>query len=124
MDKVYVKLVNWVEWGNSGNKLIKNVQGLVDVLGEKQGKKSSQAQMELIEAISLHLNEMKNSSDEMLEKRKIANKIESIDEKALAYCDNVKGCFDAIRYHADKLEMLIDDEIWPLPKFRELLFTR
>ena len=67
---------------------------------------------------------MKSASDLMLEERKKANKIDDIEEKAIAYCDKVKACFDTIRYHADKLEMLIDDEIWPLPKFRELLFTR
>ena len=67
---------------------------------------------------------MKSASDLMLEERKAANKIDDIEQKAIAYCDKVKSCFDTIRYHDDKLEMLIDDEIWPLPKFRELLFTR
>ncbi|MDG1842583.1 MAG: glutamine synthetase III [Crocinitomicaceae bacterium] len=106
------------------NKLINNVQGLKSVLGDKAGTKSSEAQIDLIQSISDHLNAMKNASDKMLDERKKANKLESIEKKALAYCDNVKGCFETIRYHADKLEMLIDDEIWPLPKFRELLFTR
>jgi glutamine synthetase len=60
----------------------------------------------------------------MLEERKIANKFDHAEEKALAYCDKVKPYFDEIRYHADKLELLVDDELWPLPKFREMLFTR
>jgi glutamine synthetase len=106
------------------NKLIQNVQGLYSILGEKAGKEASKAQIQLIEQISLHMNKMKSASDEMLKQRKLANKIEGAEEKALAYCDKVKSHFDEIRYHADKLELLVDDELWPLPKFRELLFTR
>ena len=67
---------------------------------------------------------MKKSADIMLKERKIANKIAHAEEKAIAYCDNVKIHFDEIRYHADKLELLVEDELWPLPKFREMLFTR
>ena len=106
------------------NKLILNVQGLISVLGDKVGREASKAQLTLIERISLHINKMKSSSDAMLEQRKLANKMEDTEHKAFAYCDNVKSHFDEIRYHADKLELLVDDELWPLPKFRELLFTR
>jgi glutamine synthetase len=106
------------------NKLIKNVQGLISILGEKAGKESAKAQIQLIQEISLHMNKMKAASDAMLEQRKLANKIEDAEKKALAYCDKVKSHFDEIRYHADKLELLVEDELWPLPKFRELLFTR
>jgi len=60
----------------------------------------------------------------MLEERKKANKIDDVEKKALAYCDKVKPCFDKVKYHSDKLELMIDDELWPLPKLRELLFTR
>ena len=60
----------------------------------------------------------------MIEARKKANKIEDAEEKAFAYCNNVNPFFESIRYHCDKLELLIDDEIWPLTKYRELLFTR
>jgi glutamine synthetase len=67
---------------------------------------------------------MKALSDEMLIARKEVNKIEDMEEKAIAYCDKVKVFFDQIRYNADKLELLIDDEEWRLPKFREMLFTR
>lgn len=56
--------------------------------------------------------------------RKKANKIDNIEDKANAYCNKVKPYFDIIKYHSDKLELLIDDELWPLPKLRELLFTR
>lgn len=106
------------------NKLIKNVQGLIDVLGDKAGKEAAKGQIELIQRISVHLNQMKHAADHMLMERKAANKLTHAEEKAVAYCDKVRVHFDEIRYHADKLELLIDDEMWPLPKFREMLFTR
>ncbi|MFM8242013.1 MAG: glutamine synthetase III [Crocinitomicaceae bacterium] len=106
------------------NKLIQNVQGLMTVLGDKAGREAAKAQISLIERVSLHLNAMKSASDVMLDNRKKANKIDGAEKKALAYCDTVKVHFDEIRYHADKLELLVDDELWPLPKFREMLFTR
>ncbi len=106
------------------NKLIKNVQGLMDVLGANAGKEAAAGSIDLIKQISERLNKMKSLSDEMLAARKKANKIENMEEKAIAYCDTVKIYFDEIRYHADKLELLIDDEEWRLPKFREMLFTR
>ena len=60
----------------------------------------------------------------MIEARKKANEIESMHEKAVAYCDSVKPFFDIIRYHADKLELIVDDRLWTLPKYREMLFLR
>jgi glutamine synthetase len=60
----------------------------------------------------------------MILARKVANEISNTREKAIYYCDNVKKYFDEIRYHADKLELLVDDEYWQLPKYRELLFLR
>jgi len=60
----------------------------------------------------------------MTDERKKANKIDHADKKADAYCKNVKPLFDKIRYACDKLELLIDDELWPLTKYRELLFVR
>jgi glutamine synthetase len=59
----------------------------------------------------------------MVEARKVANKIEDAREKAIVYHDNVLSYFDIIRYHVDKLELIVDDQMWPLPKYRELLFT-
>ena len=106
------------------NKLLKNVQGLLAVLGEKAGKEAAKAQIELIQRIAVHFNSMKSTADVMLTARKAANKFGHAEEKAIAYCDLVKVHFDEIRYHADKLELLVDDELWPLPKFREMLFTR
>ena len=106
------------------NKLIQNVQGLMDVLGTKSGKVASNAQVQIIAEISEHINGMKEISDKMLVARKKANKIQGHENKAIAYCDKVKVHFDEIRYHVDKLELLIDDEEWRMPKFREMLFTR
>jgi glutamine synthetase len=106
------------------NTLIKNVQGLIDVLGSKAGKEAAHIQIELIQRISIHLNKMKATADAMLMERKAANKLSHAEDKAFAYCDKVRIHFDEIRYHADKLEMLVDDELWPMPKFREMLFTR
>jgi glutamine synthetase len=106
------------------NKLLKNIQGIMAALGEKAGKEAAKSQIELVTKISDHLNKMKATNDIMLQARKDANKIEHAEEKAIAYCDKVKVYFDEIRYHADKLELLVDDELWPLPKFREMLFTR
>jgi glutamine synthetase len=60
----------------------------------------------------------------MIEARKVANEISDSRDKAIAYCDKVKPFFDKIRYHVDKLELLVDDEYWELPKYREMLFLR
>lgn len=106
------------------NRLLSNIQGIMSALGEKAGKEAATAQIELVTKISTHLNKMKTTCDTMLQARKDANKIEHAEDKAVAYCDKVKVYFDEIRYHADKLELLVDDELWPLPKFREMLFTR
>ena len=61
---------------------------------------------------------------EMVEERKKANVIDDPEKKAVAYCEKVKPYFDQIRYHCDKLELMVDDELWPLVKYREMLFTR
>tara|TARA_Y100000385_G_C13064446_1_gene626017 strand:- start:228 stop:1940 length:1713 start_codon:yes stop_codon:yes gene_type:complete len=105
------------------NELIRNVSGLKDVLGS-DSKKASKVQVNLISEISDHLSVIKYSVDKMVYERKKANSIELSEQKAVAYCDKVKPFFDEIRYHADKLEMIIDDEYWRLPKLRELLFTK
>ncbi len=106
------------------NKLLQNVQGMFDVLGEKQAKVACDAQLDLLMRTSLHLNKMKDACDKMLVDRKDANQIEDMEKRARVYCDKVKVHFNEIRYHADKLEILVDDELWPLPKFREMLWTR
>ncbi len=106
------------------NTLIENVRGLMEVLGAKSAKSAAKGQTEIIEQIAHHMNAMKSASDSMLSARKKANQIDDLEKRAFAYCDDVRIFFDEIRYHADKLELLIDDEHWPLPKFREMLFTR
>jgi glutamine synthetase len=106
------------------NVLIANAQGLIDVLGAKEGKEAARTQINFIRSISKHVNALNDKVNDMIEERKKANVIEDPREKAYAYCDNVKGMFDEIRYHADKLEIMVDDEMWPLPKLRELLFTK
>ncbi|WP_274476276.1 glutamine synthetase III family protein [Mangrovimonas aestuarii] len=105
------------------NTLIENVSGLKNIFGD--GFKSvASEQITLIETISKHIEAINSNVTKLIEARKVANKIENIEEKAHAYCFEVKPLFDDIRYHCDKLELLVDDELWPLTKYRELLFTR
>ena len=106
------------------NKMIKNVKGLMGILGDKEGKAASKSQLSIIIMISDHMNNITEMSNNMLVARKKANLIEDMEAKSIAYCDQVKVHFDKIRYHVDKLELIIDDEEWRLPKFREMLFTR
>ena len=103
------------------NKLIDNVKGLKEI-GLEEAAYS--VQMDLIRKISGHVTEIKTNANLMLEERKKANVIEDIREKSIAYDEKVKSYFDPIRYHVDKLEQLVDDAQWPLPKFRELLFIK
>ena len=77
-----------------------------------------------IEKMAQHMQFIKDKTSEMVEARKVANKIEDQRAKAVAYHDTVVPYLDAIRYHIDKLELMVDDEMWPLPKYRELLFIR
>ncbi len=105
------------------NILIKNVQGLKDIYG-KDFRKLSKEQMELIEQISEHIAKINRGITNMINERKKANVIESTEKKAAAYCDKVKPYFEEIRYHCDKLELLVDDELWPLTKYREMLFLK
>ena len=74
--------------------------------------------------IQNHTAEIQRLTGEMIDARKVANKIEEPRAKAIAYHDTVAVCFDEIRRHIDKLEEIVDDQIWPLPKYRELLFLR
>jgi glutamine synthetase len=106
------------------NTLIDNVEGLYNIFDKKEASDLAATQTALLKDISLHMSAIKTKSLNMLEERKKANLVDDTKEKALAYCDKVKPYFDEIKYHSDKLELLIDDEIWPLPKLRELLFTR
>ncbi len=104
------------------NVLIKNITGLKETgLSEK----AYANQKQVLEAISTHINDISDNVEKMIEERKKANEVEDTRAKAIAYCDNVKGkYFDVIRNHVDKLELLVDDACWLLPKYRELLFLR
>src|SRR5260221_5281764 len=103
------------------SKLVENVKGLKE-LGLNED--SYKAQLDIINKISEHINFINSDIKEMVEARKKANKIEDIREKAIDYDEKVKPFFQPIRYHVDKLEQLVDDSLWPLPKFRELLFIK
>lgn len=106
------------------NRLIENAKGLKEVLDSKSYVKLSRNQLNTIKEISDHISAIKDGVEEMVEARKKANIIEDMSKQAFAYLDTVKVHFDAIRYHVDKLELLVDDELWPLPKYRELLFIK
>lgn len=105
------------------NRLTTNVKDLKDIFGS-QFEKYAAEQIVLIKEISEHIAEINSNVTKMIEERKKANQIEDTEEKAFAYCDKVKPYFDIIRYHCDKLEILIDDELWTLVKYREMLFIR
>jgi glutamine synthetase len=87
-------------------------------------KAANKGLTDLLKEVADHTNALKFAVDNMVEERKKANVIEDSKKKAQAYCNNVKGSFDVIRRHADKLEHLIDDDLWKLPKYREILFVR
>jgi glutamine synthetase len=103
------------------NVLINNVKGLKD-LGLKA--EAYTAQMNVLNEISEHINKVQVIAEQMTEARKAANNLGSSRDKAIAYCEKVKPLFDEIRYSVDKLELLVDDSEWELPKYRELLFLR
>ncbi|WP_242203745.1 glutamine synthetase III family protein [Aestuariivivens insulae] len=105
------------------NVLIENVKGLKEIF-DKKFVEVSKEQLNLIEEISAHIEGINANVTQMIEERKKANAMADIEKKAHSYCFNVKPLFDEIRYHCDKLELLVDDELWPLTKYRELLFTR
>ncbi len=104
--------------------LTDNVKGIMEVLPKATATKSTKVQLALIEEISERVEVIKTSIDEMIEERKKANAIADAEKKAIAYCDKVKPFMDLIKYQVDKLELIVDDEMWPLPKLREILFTR
>ncbi len=106
------------------NRLIENARGLKEVLDSKTFVKLSRNQLNTIKEISDHVSNIKEYVAEMVDARRTANKIEDIEHRAEAYKDTVLPYFEKIRNHVDKLELLVDDEIWPLPKYRELLFLK
>jgi glutamine synthetase len=103
------------------NVLIQNIQGLKNIGIDESGYAN---QKHIATNISEHISNISSSVESMIQARKSANKIEDTREKAIAYCDTIKSHFNKIRYHVDKLELLVDDEFWELPKYREMLFLR
>ncbi len=105
------------------NVLIENVKGLKEIFGASF-EKIAKEQISLIKEISEHIEGINTKVEAMTEERKKANALTNTEKMAAAYCDKVKPYFEEIRYHADKLELLVDDELWTLTKYRELLFTK
>ncbi len=104
------------------NRLMENVLQMKQIFGDAY-ESVSKNRIELIKEISEHVTMIKDGVNEMVEARKLANKIEDPKEKAHNYSKNVAPFLDSIRYRIDKLERIIDDEMWPLPKYREILFS-
>ncbi|MDR1720439.1 MAG: glutamine synthetase III [Dysgonamonadaceae bacterium] len=104
--------------------LLDNLSKINAIYPKEKAAELAALDASLVEEIAKHISTIKKNVDQMIEARKVANKIEDAYEKALAYHDDVLPYFDTIRYHTDKLELIVDDEIWTLPKYRELLFIR
>ena len=104
------------------NTLIENVKGIKEIYGS-DFKKYSNEQMSLIKRISEHIAAINSGVNLMIESRKKANKISNDHKKALEYSNKVLTKMNPIRYHCDKLELLVDNTLWPLAKYRELLFS-
>ncbi|MCD8281719.1 MAG: glutamine synthetase III [Prevotella sp.] len=106
------------------SQLACNVDNMMKIFGAEEGKKLSASNIAIIREIAERIERIENGVNALVEARKIANKIESEREKAIAYHDTVEPKLDEIRYDIDKLELIVSDEMWTLPKYRELLFLR
>ena len=106
------------------SKLVDNVYKMKSIFPEEEAKKLSAENVAIIKRIAEHTAFIKEKVDAMVEARKVANKITEEREKAIAYHDNIEPMLEEIRYHIDKLELIVDDQMWTLPKYRELLFIR
>ena len=106
------------------SQLIDNVHKVKEIFPPSTAAKVSANNLQLIERISEHSSFITENVEKLIDARRVANKIESEREKAIAYHDTVAPLLEAIRYHVDKLELIVDNELWPLPKYREMLFIR
>jgi len=106
------------------SQLIDNVYKMKDLFPADKAFVMSKRNLEIIEDIAMRTNFIKEKTEEMIDARKVANKIVDEREKAIAYHDTVIPIMEEIRYHIDKLELVVDDQLWTLPKYRELLFIR
>ena len=105
-------------------KLIDNVYKMRGLFSEEETRKLSAENLAIIRKIAEHTSYIKEHVDSMIDARKVANKIADEREKAVAYHDTIAPMLEQIRYHIDKLELIVDDQMWTLPKYRELLFIR
>ena len=106
------------------NRLIENVKGLKEIFGEEEFKKLAKEQMSLITNISENISTIKLGVETLMKAREAAKAISESQEQAEDYCNKVKPLFDVIRDASDNLEMMVDDELWPMTKYREMLFTK
>ena len=106
------------------SQLIDNVHKLKEIFDTTTAEQLSRDNIALIKQISEHTSYITTHVDQLIEARRVANRIDSEREKAIAYHDTVAPLLEDIRYHVDKLELIVDDELWPLPKYREILFIR
>ncbi|MCR5270754.1 MAG: glutamine synthetase III [Prevotella sp.] len=106
------------------SKLIKNVQGVKEVFDAERAQRLSTRNMKLIEEIAERTEKIEQLVDDLTEARRVANRIDDIHQRAIAYHDTVCPKMEAIRYEVDKLELIVEDGLWTLPKYRELLFIR
>ena len=104
--------------------LVDNVVKLKSLFPVEKADELTAGELVTIEKLSRHICAIKKETEDMVNARKDANRIESEREKAIAYHDNVVPAMERIRYHIDKLELMVDNEMWPLPKYREMLFIR
>lgn len=106
------------------SQLTKNVENVIDIFGKEEALKLSERNIKIIKEIAERTEKIESGVEELVNARKVANKLEDAEKKALAYHDTVAPKMDEIRYQIDKLELVVADELWPLPKYRELLFIR
>jgi len=104
------------------SSLLDNIIKMEQVLGKEEGDRASQENIETVKQIAVSVSEIRRLVNEMVERRKVANRITEEREKAVAYHDTVAPMLESIRVHIDRLELIVDNELWTLPKYRELLF--
>lgn len=106
------------------SRLTKNVSSMINIFGKEEGERITKRNIKILKEIAERIQTIETGVDELIEARKVANKIDSQREKAIAYHDDIVPQMEKIRYQIDKLELIVSDEMWTLPKYRELLFIR
>lgn len=106
------------------SRLAKNVSSMINIFGKEEGERITKRNIKILKEIAERIQTIETGVDELIEARKVANKVDSQREKAIAYHDDIVPQMEKIRYQIDKLELIVSDEMWTLPKYRELLFIR